>query len=107
MKRLLSPLILGLVALIFAISAFADIARPKISPSPQKQGRTVFHTGLTIVTDPNSNEARLQISEESWRNLQQAVGNASPNGSVLQRISHSSVSTIMAGIFLFLSVPFV
>ena len=107
MKRLLVLCAAGSVLLASAAFVLADIARPKSSPATQKENRIVFHTGLTVVTDGNLSEARLQISEESLRNLRQALGSTTPaNPSLLQRVSQSPTSTIMAGLFMFLSVSF-
>jgi hypothetical protein len=102
MKRtlILSAAICALLA--SAIFAFGDIARPKPSPA---QAKTIFYTGLTVVSDPKSYEARLQISQETMKRLQDAAAN---NGStsMSQSIMHSSTRTIMAGLFMFLAVSF-
>jgi len=100
----------GLLLLASIVYAFADIARPKPSPEPSKEGKVVFHTGLTIVPDAKIYEARLQISQESLQNLREALAtvpaNVPANQSMIQRVAHSSTRTIMAGVFLFLSVSF-
>jgi hypothetical protein len=85
-----------------AIFAFADIPRPKTSPA---QGKTILYTGLTITTDPKGGEARLQISESTLKLMQQGAAN-SGDGSMAQRVMHSSTRTIMAGTFMFLAVSF-
>jgi len=104
-KRLFLSCIAGFIFLASAVFIFADIARPK--PATTTEGRVVFHTGLTIVPDANGSEARLQISEESLRNLRQALDrSAVANPGPLQRFAHSSAATIMAGVFMFLSVSF-
>ena len=86
-----------------AIFAFADIPRPKTSPA---QGKTILYTGLTITTDPKGGEARLQISESTLKLMQQAAANSGDDGSMAQRVMHSSTRTIMAGTFMFLAVSF-
>jgi hypothetical protein len=102
MKRLLSFLCLLLAT---AIPAYADIARPKPSASPQPV-RVVLHTSLTIVPDSKAYEARLQISQSSMQELRAALGNMPANESMAQRLTHSSTRTIIAGVFMFLSLSF-
>src|SRR5712664_2192350 len=105
MKRtlILSAAICAL--LTSSILAFGDIARPKPKPSPA-QAKTIFYTGLTVVSDPKAYEARLQISQETLRRLQEAAANNGSSTSLSQRIMHSSTRTIMAGLFMFLAVSF-
>lgn len=103
MKRtlILSAAICALLA--SGIYAFGDIARPKPTPA---EGKTVFHTGLTVVSDAKSSEARLQISQDTLKNIQEAMANGGGTESMTQRIMHSSTRTIMAGLFMFLAVSF-
>ena len=103
MKRtlILSMAICALLA--SAIYAFGDIARPKPTPV---QGKTVLYTGLTVVTDPKASEARLQISQETLKHIQEGAGSNGGTESVTQRVMHSSTKTIMAGLFMFLAVSF-
>jgi hypothetical protein len=100
--------LLAAALLLFAsvVCVFADIARPKPSTSPQKEGKIVFHTGLTIVADPNAYEARLQITEQALKDLRDATAAAQPNQSLWQRVTHSPTRTIMTGLFLCLSLSF-
>jgi len=102
MKQFFSLCILCLL-LATAKSAQADIARPK--PSPQ-QTRVVLHTSLRIVPDSKSYEARLQISESSLQELRAALTNPPANESMAQRIAQSSTRTMLAGVFMFLSLSF-
>ncbi len=103
MKRtlILSAAICALLA--SGIYAFGDIARPKPTPA---EGKTVFHTGLTVVADAKTSEARLQISQETLKYINQAVANSGGTDSTTQRVMHSSTRTIMAGLFMFLAVSF-
>ena len=103
MKRtlILSTAICAL--LVSAIYAFGDIARPKPTPV---QGKTIFYTGLTIVPDAKSYEARLQISQETLKRIQAATTNSGEQTSVIQSLTHSSTRTIVAGLFMFLAVSF-
>ena len=67
MKR---TLILGaaIAALLASgIYAFGDIARPKPSPA---EAKAVFYTGLTVASDAKAYEARLQISPETLKRIQ-------------------------------------
>src|SRR6266852_7248110 len=102
MKRtlILSAVICALLA--SAIYASGDIARPKPTP----EAKTIFYTGLTVVPDSKSYEARLQISQETLRRIQAAAANNVGTESMTQRVMHSSTRTIMAGLFMFLAVSF-
>jgi hypothetical protein len=103
MKR---TLILGasiFALLVGTIYAFGDIAKPKPSATDPKP---VFYTGLTVTTDSKTNEARLQISRETLKQIQEAAANNGDRISLTQRITHSSTSTMMAGLFMFLAVSF-
>ena len=102
MKRFFSLCILCLL-LATALHANADIARPK--PSPEKP-RIVLHTSLTIVPDSKAYEGRLQISQSSLQELRAALANTPANESMAQSIAHSSSRTILAGVFMFLSLSF-
>jgi len=93
------------VLLATAVPAYGDIARPKPSPSPQ-QPRIALHTSLTIVPDNKAYEARLQISQSSLQELRAALINTPANESLAQRIAHSSKQTMLAGLFMFLSLSF-
>ena len=103
MKR---TLILGTAIcalLASAIFAFADIARPKPSPAEPK---SLFYTGITITSDSKAYEARLQISENTLKRLQEAAGRNGETTSLSQSIMHSSGRTMMAGVFMFLAISF-
>jgi hypothetical protein len=104
MKQFFTLCILSLL-LATAVPAYADIARPKPSPSPQRP-RIVLHTSLTIVPDNKAYEARLQISQSSLKELQAALINTPGDESMAERIAHSSSRTMLAGVFMFLSLSF-
>ena len=103
MKRtlILSAAICALVA--SAIYAFGDIARPKPTPA---QGKAILYTGLTVAPDSKATEARLQISRDTLKHIQDALANSGGDESMTQRVMHSSTRTIMAGLFMFLAVSF-
>jgi hypothetical protein len=98
---------LGMLFLLLATAmpAYGDIARPKPSPSPQ-QPRIVLHTSLTIVPDNKAYEARLQISQSGLQELRAALANTPMNESMAQSVTHSSTRTMLAGVFMFLSLSF-
>jgi hypothetical protein len=105
MKR---TLILGgaiCALLASATLVFADLARPNVSPNPE-EGKLVYHTGLTVAADPKAWEARLQISQETLTRIQDEMRGSTSNTTMIQRVMHSSTRTIMAGLFMFLSVSF-
>lgn len=111
MKQLISLCVLCLL-LATAMPAYGDIARPNPSPptpspatSPQPP-RIVFHTRLAIVPDPKAWEARLQISQSDLEELRAALGTTSGNEALSGRIARSSTRTILAGLFMFLSLSF-
>lgn len=101
MKRLL--LLFTLVStFVIASPVYADIARPSRSP---EQPKIVLNTSLTVVPDSKSNDARLQISQESLKELREALGSSSL-GSTSQGMPQSSTRTMMAGLLMFLSLSF-
>src|SRR5437868_3463173 len=103
MKRtlMLSAVICALLA--NAIFAFGDIARPKPSPA---EAKVIFYSGLSVVSDPKAYEARLQISQDTFKRMQEAAAREGGGTSLSQNIMHSSTRTIMAGLFMFLAVSF-
>jgi heme A synthase len=102
MKR---TLILGTAIcalLASAMFAFGDIARPKPSPA---EARVIFYSGLTVVSDPKAYEAKLQISRDTFKRMQEAASREGGT-SLTQNIMHSSTRTVVAGLFMFLAVSF-
>jgi hypothetical protein len=102
MKRTLILTLAVSAVLASALYALADIPRPKSTPV---EGKTILYTGLTVTSDPKAYEARLQISQGTLKHLQDAAAN-SGSGSMVQRVTHSSTRTIMAGTFMFLAISF-
>ncbi len=98
---LLVAAVAGLLA--SGIYAFGDIARPKPSPTA---GKVIFYSGLSVVSDPKSYEARLQISQETLKRLNEAANREGGSSSLTQNIMHSSTRTMMAGVFMFLAISF-
>jgi hypothetical protein len=107
MKKFSRLFSLCAIGLLLAIPVFGDIAKPRTtpsqSPSPEVP-RIVLHTRLVVVPDNKAWEAKLQISQSSLQELRAALGNAPGNESAVQSITHSSTRTIMAGVFMFLSL---
>lgn len=108
MKRMFIYGAATFVMLVATVYIYADVARPKPSPSPVQEGKVVFHTGLIIVPQSDvASEARLQISRDSLKHLQAALADSQVSSpSMGQRIAQSSKRTIIAGLFLFLAVSF-
>ena len=103
MKRTLMLSVAICALMSSAILAFGDIARPKPSPAEPK---VIFYSGLTVVSDAKAYEARLQISEDTLKRLQEAANNRAGASSMTDRLMHSSTRTMMAGVFMFLAVSF-
>jgi hypothetical protein len=103
MKRVLISTAAVLALIASAVFAFADLARPKPSPV---EGKTVLYTGLEVVSDPKAYEARLQISQDTFKNIQEGAKESGANASLGSRLTHSSTRTMMAGVFMFLAVSF-
>ncbi len=104
MKKTLMLIVAICGLLASGIYAFGDIARPKPTPVEPKP---IFYSGLTIVSDAKASDARLQISAETLKRLQEAAAaNNGGGGSLSDRIMHSSTRTIMSGLFMFLAVSF-
>jgi len=106
MKQIIAFFAISLFVLTSVVYVFADIARPKPSATVAREGKIVLHTGLTIVPDAKKYEARLQIPESELKSLREALASVDPNPSMMQRVAHSSKRTVIAGIFLFLSISF-
>jgi hypothetical protein len=102
LKRTVILCAAALLLVASGIYAFGDIARPK----PPVQPKTLFYTGLTVTSDPKAYEARLQISQETLKRLQEAASREGVSESMIQRTMHSSTRTVMAGLFMFLAVSF-
>ena len=100
MKRTLFTIVAMLALLGSAIYAFGDIARPKPSP------KNLLYSGLTITTDPKATEARLVISADTFKIMQQNAGQSAGAASLSEKILHSSTRTMMAGVFMFLAISF-
>lgn len=106
MKQFFTLCLLSLL-LATAMPAYGDIAKPNPSPSPAPQEpKFVLHTRLVIVPDSKAWEARLQISQSDLQELRTALGNTPGNEAFSARIARSSTRTIIAGLFMFLSLSF-
>jgi hypothetical protein len=104
MKKILisTGAILALAA--SAVFAFADLAKPKTSPS--KEPKSVLYTSMEVSTDGKSYEARLQIPQTVLQQIAKEAGNTSAGTSMVERLVHSSTPTVMAGVFMFLAISF-
>ena len=98
----------ALVLLIFCTTTLvqADIARPKPKPTQPTPAKPVLNTGLEIVPDSKAWNARLQISEATLKELREATNAGATTQSFGQRMAGSSTNTIVAGLFLFMSISF-
>ncbi|HEY5839099.1 MAG TPA: hypothetical protein VIT19_08690 [Pyrinomonadaceae bacterium] len=88
------------------VFAFGDIARPKPTTPTEPHGQIVLHSGLTIMSDSKTWDARLQIPAETLKAINEAAQRKDGSASLMQSITHSSTRTMMAGLFMFLAVSF-
>jgi hypothetical protein len=103
MKQMLIFSAISLILLASNVPVYADVALPK--PSPQK-GKVVMNTGLEVATDATAYDARLQIPKAKLAELRAALANGDGDRSTTLGIAYSSVRTIVAGLFLFMSLSF-
>lgn len=104
MKRILITSGVLVVLVASAVFAFGDLAKPKASP--QAEPKVVTYSGITIETDSKAWEARLQISEETLKRIQEGSARNGGSASLIRNITHSSTRTMIAGVFMFLAVSF-
>jgi len=97
---------LALLVICTAALVRADIARPEPKPTQPSPTKHVITTGLEIVPDSKTYNARLQISEAALKEIREALNEGATTQSFGQRITGSSTNTIVAGLFLFLSISF-
>ena len=106
MKITTTLMSLALCVMCTCMLARADIARPEPKPTEPRPSKHLLTTGLEIVPDSKTYNARLQISEATLKQLQEAMNEGSTAGSFGQSITRSSPNTIVAGLFLCLSISF-
>jgi hypothetical protein len=113
MKRTALMLNICLSGLVLAtgMTVYADVPRPKPpvpkpSVSPASEPRQIMNTGLQIIPDSKVYQAHLQISQSTLTELRDAMNAGTTSRSFTERIANSSASTIVAGLFLFLSLSF-
>jgi len=87
-----------LLALV-SLPTLGDIARPKTSPDSAR-----FVTNIVVIPQMTATEARLEIPEQLWKEMQGGLTETGVNPTFAQKIAQSSPRTIMAGLFLFLSL---
>jgi hypothetical protein len=103
MKQMLIFSAISLILLASNVSVYADLAPPP-KPSPQK-GKVVMTTALEVMPDANAYDARLQISRARLGELRAALAYEGDE-SASQGITLNSTRTIIAGLFLFMSLSF-
>ena len=108
MKRSLLSLSVSLSGLLLAtaLTVSADVPRPRPSASPAPEPKHVMNTALQIVPDSKIYQAHLQISERALKELVDAANPSAMNRSFTDRLAHSSAGTIVAGLFMFMSLSF-
>ena len=88
-----------LLLALMSLPTFGDIARPKPSPNSAK-----LVTSIVVIPQMTATEARLEIPEQLWKEMQAGLIEPGENPTFAQKIAQSSPRTIIAGLFLFLSV---
>ncbi len=106
MKTTATLTTLALLVICTATLVRADIARPEPKPTQPAPGKHVMNTGLEIAPDSKTWNARLQISEATLKELREATSAGGTSQSLSQRIAGSPTNTIIAGVFMFLSISF-
>lgn len=106
MKPIATLTVFVLLVMVTVTVARADIARPEPKPTQPQPAKHVITTGLQIVPDSKTYNARLQISEAALKELREATNGGATTQSFGQLITGSSTNTIIAGLFLFLSISF-
>jgi hypothetical protein len=112
-RILLSCAALSLI-LGVTVATYADLAPPVAKPSPTPPPKLLLSTGFAVVPDTKAYSARLEMSRETLNDLRTALAslptdpaaNVTSSQSLAQSISTSSNRTILAGLFLFLSLSF-
>jgi hypothetical protein len=105
MKPLFSCCLIALVLLAAALigtqAVNADIAKPK--PTPAKHNPSLY-TRMVIQPDSKIYEAKLLIDKSSLESLVAQLNAQASNKTLGASIAQSSTRTVIAGVFLFLSV---
>ena len=107
----------AIIALLLAgtVATYADLASPVAKPAQQPPpAKLLMSSGLAIVPDKKAYQARLEISQETLNELRASLASLPANQSdsslneqsIAKSISGSSARTILAGMFLFLSLSF-
>ena len=104
MQHTLIPLIVFFLILAGSGVAQADVVPPP-SPANTSQTNPATRATLTIVPDSKVSEARLEISGDTLRQLT-ALANGSQSQSLGLGLGSIPQQTVIAGLFLMLSVSF-
>jgi hypothetical protein len=104
MKKVLIVSAISLMLLAGNVSVYADLAPPP-KPSPQK-GKVVMNIGLEVMPDEKAYDARLQIPRARLGELRAALAREGADESISGSIALGSTRTIVAGLFLFMSLSF-
>jgi hypothetical protein len=104
MKQLFIYSAISLIILAGAISVYADLAPP---PKPKPvNGKVIMNTGLEVIPDAKAYDARLQIPRARLGELRAALANEGRDESATLGIANNPTRTIIAGLFLFMSLSF-
>jgi len=106
MKRILISTAAVVALLAIFVFAFGDVPRPKPTRPTEPVRQITVNSSLTITSDNKAYDASIQIPVETLKELNEAVQRGDDSASVMQSIKHSSGRTMMAGLFMFLTVSF-
>ena len=104
MKLRTITLLAAACLLLVSATAYADIARPRETPRKPPM-KYAINSSMQIVPDSKTYSARLQISEATMKEIMESM-NDTTAGSTGGRFNGNALSTIFAGLFLFMSLSF-
>ena len=88
---------------MLSIAAYADMGRPTRPEKPP--AKYVINSALEIVPDSRTYSARLQISAATLKEIRESMNETATTSST-GGINRNTFTTVVAGLFLFMSISF-